>query len=158
MKQALQEYGLVEGSVKVMVVNQKPTGTAKSMPIGLAYGWGTSVGVTALLCALLAILILNGKIGWETAGYGAIVMIAGSAYVGAAVSCRMIKHRKLIVCLMSGAIYLCTLLGTTALLFGRVQGSMWVTVMLIVGGTTAAALVHSAEKKSPRQGRRKRRL
>lgn len=141
-----------------MVVNQKPTGTAKSMPIGLAYGWVASVGITALLCALLAILVLNGKIGWETVGYGAMVMIAGSAYAGAAVSCWTIKHRKLIVCLLSGAIYLCTLIGATALLFGGVQGSILVTVMLIAGGTTAAALVHSAEKKSTRQGRQKRRL
>ncbi len=148
----------MEGSVRVMVVNQKPTGTAKSMPIGLAYGWVASIGITALLCALLAILVLNGKIGWETVGYGAMVMIAGSAYIGAAVSCWSIKHRNLIVCLLSGAIYLCTLLGATALLFGGVQGSIWVTVMLIVGGTMAAALVHSAEKKSTRQGRRKRRL
>ena len=141
-----------------MVVNQKPTGTAKSMPIGLAYGWAVSVGITALLCGVLAILVLNGKIGWETVGYGAMVMIVGAAYIGAAVSCWAIKHRKLIVCLMSGAIYLCTLIGVTALLFGGVQGSIWVTAMLIAGGTTAAALVHSAEKKSTRQGRRKRRL
>ena len=47
-----------------MVVNRKPSGTAKSMPVGLAIGWIVETLVTAATCMLLAILILNGKAGW----------------------------------------------------------------------------------------------
>lgn len=141
-----------------MVVNRKPTGTIKSMPAGLAMGWIISAMITVAACGLLTALILNGKAGWETMGYGAMVVLLVASYAGAAVSCRMIRHRKLFVCILSGVLYLCTLTAVTALLFGGQLGGIWITALLVAGGTAAAALVHCAEKRGAGAGRKRRRL
>ena len=141
-----------------MVVNRKPSGTAKSMPAGLALGWAVSMGITAVACALLSALILSGKTGWKAMGYGAMVILLISSHIGAAVSCSMIQHRKLLVCILSGVIYLISLAAITALLFGGDFGPIWVTALLIAGGTATAALVHCAEKRDSGRRRKKRRL
>lgn len=141
-----------------MVVNRKPTGTAKSMPYGLLMGWILSAGLTAAACGILAWLILSGKTGWSAMGYGAMAMLLAASYMGAAVSCRMIQHRKLLVCILSGVIYLCSLSAITALLFGGGLEGIWLTALLVAGGSGTAALVHCAEKRDRRPGRKKRRL
>lgn len=141
-----------------MVVNRKPTGTAKSMPAGLAIGWGISMGITAAACALLTALILSGKTGWEAMGYGSIGILLISSYAGATVSCNLIRHRKLLVCGLSGLIYLLSLTAVTALLFNGEFGPIWLTGLLIAGGAATAALVHCAEKKDTGRRRKKRRL
>ena len=141
-----------------MVVNRKPTGTAKSMPGGLAMGWITSMVITAAACGLLAWLILSGKMGWEAMGYGAMLTLFAASYTGSAVACRTIMHRKLLVCILSGAIYLFSLAAITALMFGGKLDGIWLTALLVAGGTGAAVLVHCAEKRDKRKGRKKRRL
>ena len=141
-----------------MVVNRKPTGTAKSMPVGLAIGWTAAILITAAACGVLAELILSGKAGWGTMGYGAMGTLLAASYAGAAVSCRMIMHRKLLVCILSGVIYLCSLTMITALMFGGKFDAVWVTALLVAGGTAAAGLVHCAEKGGNGRKRKKRRL
>lgn len=141
-----------------MVVNRKPTGTAKSMPMGLLVGWGISMLMTVLLCGLLAGLILSGKTGWEAMGYGAIGILLAASYVGSGVSCRLIMHRKLLVCILSGIIYLCSLAAITALLFGGKYEGIWLSALLVAGGVGASALVHCAEKRDGGRRRKKRRL
>ena len=141
-----------------MVVNRKPTGTAKSMPVGLLMGWLASAVITVTACAILAWLILSEKTGWEAMGYGAIVTLLAASYIGAAVSCKLIMHRKLLVCVLSGVLYLCSLTLITALLFGGGLQGIWLTALLTAGGSGTAALVHCAEKRDRRRGRKKRRL
>ena len=141
-----------------MVVNRRPTGTAKSMPYGLLLGWLMSAGITVVACGGLAWLILSGKTGWEAMGYGAIVTLLGASYAGAAVACKMIMHRKLLVCILSGVIYLCSLVAITALLFGGNIEGAWLSALLVAGGSGTAALVHCAEKRDKGGRRKKRRL
>ena len=139
-----------------MVVNRKPTGTGKSMPAGLALGWLVSMTITAASCGLITWLILSGKTGWGTMGYGAMAILFVASYAGAAAACRMIMHRKLLVCIISGAIYLFSLTAIAALMFGGRLDGVWATALLVAGGTAAAALVHCAEKKNNGRRRRKR--
>ena len=139
-----------------MVVNRKPTGTGKSMPAGLAMGWIVSVVITAVACGVITYLILDGKAGWEVMGYGAIIILIAASYAGAAVSCRMIMHRKLLVCILSGVIYYFSLTVVTVLLFGGQLDSIWITALLTAGGTAMAVLVHCAEKKGSARRKRKR--
>ena len=141
-----------------MVVNRKPTGTAKSMPYGLLMGWIVAAMITTAVCGALAWLILNEKTGWEAMGYGAIAALLAASYAGAAVSCRLIMHRKLLVCILSGVLYVCSLTAITALLFGGGIQGIWLSALLTAGGSGAAALVHCAEKRDKRRGRKKRRL
>ena len=141
-----------------MVVNRRPTGTAKSMPYGLVLGWLMSAGLTAAACGGLAWLIISGKTGWEAMGYGAIVTLLGASYAGAAVACKINMHRKLLVCILSGVIYLCSLVAITALLFGGNIEGAWLSALLVAGGSGTAALVHCAEKRDKGGRRKKRRL
>lgn len=141
-----------------MVVNRKPTGTVKSMPVGLALGWVASMAITAAACGLVAWAILSGKAGWEAMGYGVMAILLVSSYAGASVSCKMIMHRKLLVCILSGILYLCSLAAITALMFGGKFDAVWITALLVAGGTATAALVHCAEKKENGRRKRKRRL
>ena len=141
-----------------MVVNRKPTGTSRSMPAGLALGWAASMTITVVACGILAAAILSGKAGWGAMGYGAMAILLASSYTVAAVACRLIGHRKLLVCILSGVIYLLSLTVTTALLFGGEFGPVWLTMLLIAGGAGTAALVHCAEKKGEGRRRKKRRL
>lgn len=141
-----------------VVVNRKPTGTAKSMPAGLAMGWVVSLGMTAGACGVLAWLILNEKAGWEVMGYGAILTLMAAAYAGAGISCRLIQHRKMLICALSGVLYLVSLTAITALLFGGKPEGIWLTALLTAGGSGTAAVVHCAEKREKRKGRKKRRL
>lgn len=141
-----------------MVATRKPTGTAKSMPVGLLLGSMVAAMITVTICAVLAWLILNEKTGWEAMGYGAIVTLLAASYAGASVSCRLIMHRKLLVCILSGVLYLCSLTAITALLFGGGIQGIWLTALLTAGGSGTAALVHCAEKRDRRRGRKKRRL
>lgn len=139
-----------------MVVNRKPTGTGKSMPVGLALGWLVSTSITVVTCGLITWMILSGKTGWGTMGYGAMAILFVASYAGAAVACRMIMRRKLIACIFSGAIYLISLTAIAALMFGGRLDGVWTTALLVAGGTAAAALVHCAEKKGNSRRRRKR--
>ena len=139
-----------------MVVNRKPTGTGKSMPMGLAIGWIVSMVITAVACGIITCLILNGKAGWEVMGYGAIIILFAASYAGAAVSCRMIMHRKLLVCILSGVIFYLSLIMATMLLCGGKMDSVWITALLTAGGTATAVLVHCAEKRGSVRHKRKR--
>ena len=141
-----------------MVVNRKPSGTAKSMPAGLAMGWVTSMVITAAACGLLAWLILEGKTGWEAMGYGAIITLLAASYAGSSMACKLISRRKLLVCILSGVIYLFSLGLITALLFGGRLEGIWISGLLVLGGAGTAALVHCAEKRNKGKGRKKRRL
>ena len=79
------------------------------MPAGLAMGWIVSMVITVVVCGVITWLILSGKAGWEVMGYGAIVILLVASYAGATVSCKMIMHRKLLVCILSGVIFLFSL-------------------------------------------------
>ena len=103
-------------------------------------------------------LILSGKTGWGAMGYGAIGILLAASYVGSGVSCRLIMHRKLLVCILSGIIYLCSLAAITALLFGGKYEGIWLSALLVAGGVGASALVHCAEKRDGGRRRKKRRL
>lgn len=139
-----------------MTVNQKPSGMAKSIPVGLAIGWMTEMILMLLLCAGLTMLILSGRLGRENIGYGLIIVLLTSSYAGASVSCRAIRRRKLLVCALSGTLYMAALLGITALFFGGQYEAVGVTALLVFGGIAVAALTNTTKKTGEKYRRRMR--
>lgn len=135
-----------------MANRQKITGRASSIPAGLATGAAVSVMITGGLTMLLAWLLEKERISWEGAGYGIVVMIMLSAFLGALTACGRIRHQRLLVCLMSGSVYFGILLSITALFFGGQYQAVGVTALLIAGGCSCSALLVA------RQGRGKRRF
>ena len=141
-----------------MTVNHRPTGVAKSIPVGLAYGWLAETICMLLCCVVLSVLILGGKLKWEMSGYGIMVMLLVCSYIGASVSFNMVGHRKLMICLLSGGLYILTIIGIMTLFFGAQYSAVGTSSLLILGGSLTSALVHSAEKKKRGANRKKHKL
>ncbi len=121
--------------------NQKPTGRALSIPSGIAMGTCLSMMVTFFSCAVLAWMVDNEKMQWEKIGYGIMVVILMASFWGSLLSFQKIKRQRLMVCLLSGAVYLAVLLSLTALFFGGQYQAVGVTSALILAGSGAAGLL-----------------
>lgn len=138
-----------------MVVNQKVTGTASSMPVGLLWGAAGSMIVTAAGAALFAYLILHEMLAESSIGYAAMVVILISALLGALLSVSKIKRRRSLVCALSGLIYFGILLSMTALLFGGQYQGMGVTALLVLAGSGTALLLGLRQKNPGKASKRK---
>lgn len=139
-----------------MTVNNKVTGTAVSMPTGIAMGCAVSLLVTALGSVLVAKLISDEVLIDTAIGYGAMIILFFASVLGAIISAAKVQRRRLQVCLMSGAAYYASLLGITALFFGGQYQGMGVTALVILSGTGAVILLGGRERKQRkyRKGRR----
>lgn len=138
-----------------MVVNQKVTGKASTMPVGLAAGAGISLALTLLGGMLFGKLLSDGIIEGSAIGYCAMVILLAASWGGAVAAYGRIKRRRLFVCAFSAVIYFLLLLGATLLLFdGRLQG-VGTTAAMIALGSLLAALPGSRGGKSRRKVTRK---
>ncbi|MBQ9762412.1 MAG: YrzE family protein [Oscillospiraceae bacterium] len=131
-----------------MVKNRKVTGKAMSLPAGLGIGLIVSVTITIAAVGVLASLVLNGKVGENAIGAGAMVIVPLSVAVGALTAALAVKHRWLVVCAGVGGVYYATMLGITALFFGGQYSGMGTTALLtLLGIGVSAAVGLRGEKK-----------
>lgn len=137
-----------------MVVNKKVTGKASSMPAGLAMGGLVSLLMTLLMAACLAKLVDTEVLKEENIGYGVMVLLMASSVLGALTAYGKIKRQRLLVCMLSGAVYMGILLSITALFFGGQYEAVGVTTLLVFGSSMVIALLGLREK---RGGNRKKR-
>lgn len=133
-----------------MTINKKVTGTASSIPAGLAWGALISTAVTLAGAAVTAKLIDGEIIGWDQTGYAVLVILLLSAWIGAMVAAGKIKRRRIVVCLASGVAYMLILLCATALFFGGKYSGVGETALLILCGSIVAVF-----SEYPGKGRRK---
>lgn len=136
-----------------MVVNQKPTGRALSMPAGLAFGGVISLGVTLITAAILAKLVDMEKLPWENIGYGITVLLLLASFSGAMAAYAKIKRQRLLVCAASGGIYFGILLSITAFFFGGQYEAVGVTAALVLSGSTAAGLLGLRDGRKGKRGK-----
>ncbi len=136
-----------------MTINRKVTGTAMSMPAGVGIGLGSSLLVTVLGCALVAWLLAGEKIPESGIGYGAMTILLIGSLFGAITAALLVKHRKLLVCMTVGLLYLAVLLLINGLAFGGNLTGLWVTVLLILGGASAAGLITARQGKGVKKGK-----
>lgn len=127
-------------------MNKKHTGRAVSIPAGLAWGGGTSLGCTLLFTAVIGKLLDMEKITWENVGYGVMCLLLAASFLGAAFAYRKIKRQRIVVCLMSGMVYFVILLCITALFFGGQYEAVGVTFALVIGGSGCAGILGMREK------------
>lgn len=139
-----------------MVANQKVTGKATSIPGGIGIAATVSMLITLLTCCILAWLVVTERVGENAIGYCAMMILLVSSFVGAVIAAVKIKHRKMMVCVLSGCAYFLCLLACTALFFGGQYHGVGVSALLILAGSVAAALTDmrkggSFNKKSRRK-------
>lgn len=137
-----------------MVINRKPTGRAVSVPAGLTIGAAVSTISTLMIAIILGKLVDMEKLPWENIGYGIMLLILTASFLGATVAYMKIKRQRLLICLLSGTVYLGILLSATALFFGGQYESVGVTAALILAGSGSAGLLGLKEN---RGGKRKTR-
>ena len=138
-----------------MVVNQKPSGRASSMPMGLTTGLVTSLGITILLAALSAKMVDMQWIEEKDIGYCAMVILLAAPYGGAVTAQNRIKRQRLLVCAISGGLYFLVLMGITALFFGGQYEAVGVTSLLIVGGTALSVLSGGQHNRAGKRRKKK---
>lgn len=133
----------------------KPTGRAKSMPVGLALGGAVALTITLTLCALGAKLLDGGTLKETAIGYWVMGVLLISPFAGSMVASVSIQRRRLLVCGLSSAIYFGCLISMTALFFGGEYRGVGVTALMVLcgGGLAAMALTRQG-----RGGRHRHRL
>lgn len=136
-----------------MVRNQKATGRATTMPVGLMWGAGTSVAVTLLGAAVTAVLLNREVLAESSVGYSVMVILLAASFAGAMTARSRIKRQHLLSCVLSGAVYFLVLLSLTALFFGGQFEAVGVTGLLVMGGSMLALLV---DKQPGRGGKRRK--
>lgn len=121
--------------------NQRLSGRADSIPVGLAVGTISSILLTLACTTILAKMVDKGKIQWENIGYGIMVQTMVSSFVGAKIAYMRVKRQRLLICLLSGAIYYSVLIAIAAVFFGGQYDGMAVTALLVLAGCTSASLL-----------------
>lgn len=140
-----------------MVVNKKVSGKARSMPLGFMAGLAVSMVITLILVGIIAQLVLGEKMAAEMIGYGSMATLLLSSAAGAWVAAKAVKHRWMVVCLGTGAVYYLTLLACTALFFGGQYEGVGVTLLVVLAGSGAVGLLGLKGESSTAKKRRKRR-
>ena len=138
-----------------MTVYQKVTGTAWGVPAGLAFGGAISLGITLMMSALAAVMVLSGRISPNSIGYCSMVILLLSAAAGAAAAIGRIKRCRFQVCMAAGLVYYGYLLGITALFFGGIYHGMGVTALMVLCGCGLVALLGAGARKPRGRNRRK---
>lgn len=114
----------------------------------------TSLLLTMILSAILAKMVETEALAQRNIGYGVMILLLISSFLGAAAAQGRVKHQRLLVCILSGCVYFLLLLGITALFFGGQYSGMGVTALLVFGGAGTAALLCTRQGK----GSHKRKL
>ncbi len=138
-----------------MVTNQKPTGRATTMPIGIAIGILVSTALTLILSGVLAWLVLGEKVSDKSMGYGIILILLLASVAGATLSIKTVKHRKMFAGMATGIGYLSVLLMCTALFFGGQYQGVGVTAAVVLSGSLATGLISARERKSGKKRTKK---
>lgn len=138
-----------------MVTNRKPTGRAATIPVGLLTGGAAALVSTLALTAVLAKLMESEILPEENIGYGVMVLLLVSAFLGSTIACRRVKRQYLLTAALSGVVYVLLLLSITALFFGGQYSAVGVTVLLVFCGSILAAMLFTRGGKRRKPGKPK---
>ena len=104
-------------------------------------GWLASALVTLLGAVIFAWLLNGERMQMASIGYGTMIILLAASALGALLAFRCVRRQRLVVCLLSGAVYYLSLLAMTALFFGGQYEGVGVTGLVILGGSLAVGLM-----------------
>jgi len=128
-------------------VRKKPSGRATSVPVGLAWGAGVEAVLTGAIAMLLAWLVDKEIMPQASIGYGVMVLLTMSAFLGAKTAIWKIKRRRLLISVLTGLLYFGMLMACTALFFGGQYQAVLETMLMIICGSILAAITGYREKR-----------
>lgn len=140
-----------------MTLNRKVSGRAMSAPGGIAAGIGVCVLVTVIGALILAWLMNSTYLPESGAGYGAMLTLLAASLAGSMLAAGLVKRQRLLICMITGGVFLLLLLAMTAFCFGGQYQGIVPTVILISGGSAAASLLGTIGQGNRTPRRHKRR-
>ena len=126
------------------------SGRASSIPAGLMWGVGISLLMTLVSAVIIATLVNKEILAWQNIGYGIMIMMLCSSFLGARVSVGKIKRQQFAVSAMFAVAYIGVLLAMTALLFGGQYEGVGVTTLLVLCGSLVSIMVNTGRKREGR--------
>jgi len=124
-----------------MATTNKVKGTAISMTAGITLGVLLSLMYTCILAAVIAGLVLRGKIEETALGYFVMGVLVTGAAMGSLLAAVRVKRRWMTVCLLTGAGFYLFLLIITTIFFGSNYHGLGVTGLLVLIGTLISGLL-----------------
>lgn len=129
-----------------MQVNQKVTGRSMSMAGGVITGVLSGLLLTIIGAAITATIVHRNLAPELALGYGSMITLLMSACLGAIISWKCVRRRKLLLCGLTGGGYYAGLLAITALFFGGQYRGMGVTALLVLAGAGCPAIMSGRKR------------
>ena len=101
---------------------------------------------TLLAVAIGASLIAKEVVTQEHIGYCSMIALLLGAMAGTVTAVKKIKHRKLMVSMLSALVYVVILLSVTALLFGGQYSGVGVTVIMVLCGSLIGLILSNGKE------------
>lgn len=138
-----------------MTAGQRTQGKVRSVPVSMLLSVGGELPLMIILCWVLAKLIDTELIPETTLPYGVWGILLISSFTGAQIACKRVGKYKLLCCLLSGCVFMGSLLSMTALFFEGQYDAVGGTVSAILLGCLLGILPVCLQK-SRRKKRRKK--
>lgn len=114
----------------------------------VCFGAGISMAITVILAMVNAWMICSEKMPEKTIGYGVMLIILVSSYMGSLIACKMHGTNKLATTMITGGIYMAVLLVMGVLLFDGTLTAVGETSLLVLCGCVLAAMWSSRRTKT----------
>ena len=135
-----------------MMRNKK--GDISGISAGIGVGLLAGTIITIFGAVITAAMIAGEKVGEAQAVYGAAMSLLLGTFVGGLCASSVAGEKKMIVCLVNGAVNFVMWLCVTALFFEGAYENIWITMLLILGTSTAAGLMAARGTKSAFKGKK----
>ncbi len=134
-----------------MAAKQTISQNISKIPKGIGVGLAVSIATTMIGSAVGAWLLVSEKTSENSLGYIALILLLLSSILGALATVGIVKEKRVPVCLLSGVIYLLSLLAVTALFFGGTYGGVGESALVVLGGALSVALLGLKGAKKPKR-------
>ena len=130
-----------------MIIKSTRSGKAMSVPLGLGISLAAEIILTITAISIISILVHQNKLAWNSIGYGIMITLLITSFLGSKVAIATVKRQYLLISIMSGVLYWSFLLCVTALFFGGNFSSIIETAILIISGSITAVLLRKQKRK-----------
>ena len=124
----------------------KQKGCAVTLPEGMLSAALAQVVLTIFLAAIMSLLLDKQKISMEQTGYFVMGSLFLTAFISAVISIRKVKHRSMLVCMLTAAMYLGILFSIAILMFDGKLEAIGETMLPVLAGSVLPGLLAAFPK------------
>ena len=138
-------------------MKQNRTAARETLTGRLVMGAAVCIMMTLILTAVSAAVISAGRLPETATEYVAMIILLSGSLAGAIAGAGKKKEKRLYVCLMIAALFFAILLAMTAAFFGGQYRGIGVSVLMLLVGAFAGAMVGQGKGRSGNLRRSKNR-